>query len=146
MDQNLTKKEEIVLNLLKKRCTPLSAYALLAELRDDGFRAPLQVYRALDKLIALHLVHKLESMNSYIACCYDHHAQDGSATFTICDHCGNVVEVEDRPLAQAMIQLTGQLDFVLRHSTIEMRGLCHRCIVAKDPPVLRDLKRAATTE
>lgn len=127
MDKKMTKKEQIVFNLLKNRGTPLSAYAMLSELRDDGFRAPLQVYRALDKLVALHLVHKLECMNSYIACCNDHHAEDGCATFTICDQCGNVAEIEDRPLAHALTKLTDRLNFDLRHSTIEMRGLCQKC-------------------
>ncbi|HSM41507.1 MAG TPA: transcriptional repressor, partial [Afifellaceae bacterium] len=49
---------------------PLSAYDILDRLRDKGFRAPLQVYRALDKLLALGLVHRLESLNAFIACAH----------------------------------------------------------------------------
>ena len=47
----LTKNQELVLGALEKAEGPLSAYTILDALRDDGLRAPLQVYRALDKLL-----------------------------------------------------------------------------------------------
>src|SRR5690606_26549261 len=46
----LTKNQALVLNALSRAEGPLSAYTILDRLRDDGFRAPLQVYRALEKL------------------------------------------------------------------------------------------------
>ena len=47
----LTANQKLVLDALKEVGTPLSAYALLERLSRHGIRAPLQVYRALDKLI-----------------------------------------------------------------------------------------------
>ena len=46
--QNLTKNQSLVMNALSNAHQPLSAYMILDKLRDDGFRAPLQVYRALE--------------------------------------------------------------------------------------------------
>jgi hypothetical protein len=67
---------------------PLSAYTILDQLRDQGFRAPLQVYRALDKLVEFGLVHRLESLNAFVACrhpdCEDHE----TIAFMICEKCG----------------------------------------------------------
>ena len=49
---SLTKNQEMVLGALNDAKSPMSAYAILDELRDEGFRAPPQVYRALEKLVA----------------------------------------------------------------------------------------------
>ena len=50
----LTKNQTLVLKILEKANTPLSAYSLLDKLREHGFKAPPQVYRALDKLMELN--------------------------------------------------------------------------------------------
>ena len=44
----LTRNQALVLDTLTRADAPLSAYTILDQLRDDGFRAPPQVYRALD--------------------------------------------------------------------------------------------------
>ena len=64
----LTKNQQLVLTILNKADMPLSAYSILDGLREFGFKAPLQVYRALDRLIELGKVHRIESMNAFIAC------------------------------------------------------------------------------
>ena len=71
----LNNKQSLVMNLLSKSKGPLSAYQILYDLNDHGFRGPTQVYRVLDKLLELGLVHRLESMNAFVACqqekCYN---------------------------------------------------------------------------
>ena len=64
----LTNNQQTVLNLLEKSKEPLKAYAILYDTQKKGIKAPLQVYRALDKLIEIGKVHKIESKNSYMAC------------------------------------------------------------------------------
>jgi len=66
----LTKNQSLVFDILTKAEAPLSAYTILDKLRDQGFRAPLQVYRALDKLLEYGVVHRLESINSFVACAH----------------------------------------------------------------------------
>ena len=48
---DLTKNQQLVLDALCGAEGPLSAYTILDQLREQGFRAPPQVYRALDKLV-----------------------------------------------------------------------------------------------
>src|SRR3569833_2731604 len=45
---DLTRNQELVLGTLAHATGPMSAYDILDKLRDDGLRAPLQVYRALE--------------------------------------------------------------------------------------------------
>jgi len=44
----LTRNQSLVFDVLEKAEGPLSAYTILDKLSDQGFRAPMQVYRALD--------------------------------------------------------------------------------------------------
>ena len=48
--QYLTKNQQIVLNLVEKSTQPLKAYSILFNVQKKGIKAPLQVYRALDRL------------------------------------------------------------------------------------------------
>lgn len=45
----LTPNQQAVWDTLSRAEAPLGAYALLDQLKGRNFRAPLQVYRALDK-------------------------------------------------------------------------------------------------
>ena len=64
----LTKNQSAVFSALRGAGKPLGAYEILDQVRDQGFRAPLQVYRALQKLMELRLVHRIESRNAFVAC------------------------------------------------------------------------------
>lgn len=126
----LTKNQALVMGALSQSDSPLSAYTILDQLRDDGFRAPLQVYRALDKLVEFGLVHRLESLNAFVAC--RHPGCDGHQTiaFMICETCGQVNEISDTSLAERLKQLASKAGFALKKSTVELRGICSSCQAA----------------
>jgi Fur family zinc uptake transcriptional regulator len=132
MAEPLTKNQALVFSVLTRAAAPLSAYALLDQLRNDGFRAPLQVYRALDKLQESGLVHRLESLNAFIACahcddCQDHGHHHGLVAFAICDTCGQVDEFSDQQLEHRLKGWAGKSGFHAAKTTIEMRGQCASC-------------------
>ena len=124
---DLTKNQSLVMGTLSAAEGPLSAYTILDRLRGDGLRAPLQVYRALDKLVELGLVHRLESLNAFVACTHPDCDTHETVAFTICDDCGMVDEVTDDALAAQLKELAGQTEFELKRSTVELRGLCRAC-------------------
>ena len=66
--QYLTKNQQIVLALVEKSSEPLKAYSILFNVQKKGLKAPLQVYRALDKLVEIGKIHKIESRNAFVAC------------------------------------------------------------------------------
>ena len=121
----LTKNQALVLNVLTKASQPLGAYAILAELQSYGFKAPLTVYRALDQLAGMGLVHKLESLNSWTSCCGDHHAN--SPVFEICNDCGNVTEHFDKELLKSLNSMSERSGFIPDRSIIEIHGRCDDC-------------------
>lgn len=126
----LTKNQALVLAKLERHEGPLSAYQLLDLLRDDGFRAPLQVYRALARLTQAGLAHRLESLNAFVACCGDHaHHHDGAMTaFAICDQCGQVSELSDSGVSERLHDWVSKTGFSPRRAVLEFRGACADCL------------------
>ncbi|AFL52727.1 Fur family zinc uptake transcriptional regulator [Sinorhizobium fredii] len=125
----LTKNQSLVMGALAHSDGPLSAYTILDKLRDQGFRAPLQVYRALDKLLEYGLVHRLESLNAFVACScpHDHEHDHGVTAFTICEDCGQVTEFHDEAIEQRLSTLVRAQSFKTEKTTIEIRGHCKSC-------------------
>lgn len=126
----LTRNQGLVLNTLAGVKGPLSAYSILDRLRGDGFRAPLQVYRALEKLTELGLVHRLESLNAFVACRQDECSAHGSIAFAICEKCGMVSEFANDEVAHLLEDWAQMEKFELAKTTIELRGLCQDCRTA----------------
>ena len=58
--ENLTKNQKTVLDILENSSEPLKAYTILFDIQKKGIKSPLQVYRALDKLIEIGKVHKIK--------------------------------------------------------------------------------------
>lgn len=124
----LTKNQLCVFLKLETAKVPLSAYTLLDELRDDGFRAPLQVYRALEKLMEIGIVHRVETLNAFVACNETNCTKSKTIAFTICQTCGDVTELTDPALSSSLKKLAKSQGFEAKQSTIELRGLCKACI------------------
>ena len=125
----LTNKQALVMNLLGKTKGPLSAYAILDQLHDSGFRGPIQDYRALEKLMELGLVHRLESLNAFVACqqrTCDHQSKK-TIMFTICEICGSVQELVNNGLEHLVRSLEKDIDFLTNRSVIELKGICSTC-------------------
>jgi len=124
---NLTRNQELVLGALLHSEGPLSAYQILDELREEGLRAPLQIYRALDKLREKKLVHRIETLNAFVACsCHAEHAGE-TVAFAICEACGKVEEFSDEALQKSIAAWTRAHDFVPARTTLEIKGLCAAC-------------------
>ncbi|MBB4103462.1 Fur family transcriptional regulator [Allorhizobium borbori] len=125
----LTKNQDLVLGVLKRSDAPLSAYVILDKLRDNGFRAPLQVYRALDKLLEKGLIHRLESLNAFVACAHSGESccSHGTVAFAICNACGHVMEFHDHTVDHRLADWTKARGFKPEKTTIEIRGLCASC-------------------
>lgn len=125
--EDLTKNQLLVMGALTKSDGPLSAYAILDQLRDRGFRAPQQVYRALEKLVEFDLVHRLESLNAFVACRHPGREDHDTLAFMICETCGQVSEITDSSLADRLKHVAGAARFALNKMTIELRGICSDC-------------------
>jgi Fur family zinc uptake transcriptional regulator len=126
----LTRNQAFVFETLQNAKAPMSAYTILDELRADGFRAPLQVYRALDKLVEMGLVHRLESLNAFVACDHPEGDPHGAIAFAICEDCGRVDEFADDEIVQRLGNWAKAEKFRLDKTIIELRGTCATCAAA----------------
>lgn len=122
----LTPNQKLVWDALLAAATPLGAYALLEQLKGGTMKAPLQVYRALDKLVAMGMVHRIESLNAFVACAH-HHSTPGPTAFAICDNCGQVEEFTETGIGRGVSRWSKHSDFEPSRITVELRGLCGQC-------------------
>ncbi|WP_349975462.1 Fur family transcriptional regulator [Pseudomonas sp. WHRI 8519] len=123
----LTSNQQRVLTALRQADKPLSAYAILDSLRNEGVRAPTQIYRALGHLAEQGLIHRLESLNAYVSCTCPGQCEAGFRAFAICDSCGHVDEFNVPHLSQALGLWMKQNVFSLCSSVIELHGQCALC-------------------
>ena len=135
-----------IMGALNDASRPMSAYDLLDKLRPTGVAAPLTVYRALDKLIASGKVHRIESLNAFVACRNDDHhhvpadddessaAPRRTAGFAICDRCGTVDEFVDGDLFAQLDRAMVTRGFAPHASAIEVHGLCASCSAGASDP------------
>ena len=126
-DYNLTKNQKIVFNLLQNSGEPLKAYTILENLKREGLKSPLQVYRALDKLVELGIIHKIESQNSFIACSNSNCASN--TAFTICKKCGDVKEIKNNHLFEQVSDLGKKNRLKVQRFNLEFYVDCNGCKV-----------------
>ncbi len=125
--EKLTNNQQTVLDLLEKSKEPLKAYAILFDIQKKGIKAPLQVYRALDKLIEIGKVHKIESKNSYIACEHKNCDSSTSTSFLICETCDQVAELKKKNLSEYFAKQSVQANFQYAKHNLEIYGVCEDC-------------------
>ena len=124
-NQTLTKNQRIVLNLLQDSGEPLKAYFILDSLKKEGLNSPLQVYRALDKLVELGKIHKVESLNSFIICNNSNCASN--TAFTICERCGKVKEIKNNNLTEGVNELVRENKLDITRYNLEFYVVCKSC-------------------
>lgn len=125
--EKLTRRQQQVFDAVIACSEPVTAYRLLDVLADQGFKAPPQVYRPLERLVALGLVHKIESKNAYLACQSNTVHDAGDLAYALCDSCEQVTELEI-PEILSGLKKTGQASgFVASQTRLEITGLCENC-------------------
>ena len=121
----LSKNQALVYEALNQAGKPVGAYDLLNQLIAHGLKAPLQIYRALESLIELKVVHRLESLNAWTTCCDADH--DSAPIFIICDDCGDVKEHIDTNLNRSIEDISKKSGFTAERPIVEIHGRCGDC-------------------
>lgn len=123
----LTPQRQTVLELLLAADQPLTAYAILDQLRESGPKpAPPMVYRALDFLMQHGLIHKLESIHAYLGCKHPDHPHESQ--FLVCSECGDVREIERREVAASLRSAEEATGFKTERAVVELLGTCAQCL------------------
>ena len=123
--QRLTRTRKRVLELVWQQHKPIGAYDVLEILQQETKATPPTVYRALDFLQSMGLVHRISSLNAYIGCTFPGQPHDGQ--FLICQSCQALAEINAPEINRAILQSAAQKGFEPRKKTIEIMGLCPEC-------------------
>lgn len=129
--KKLTEKRQQVLEILLHARTPLSAYELTDQFNKvmDAPILAMSVYRILDFLESVDLVHRLKSENKFMACSHlNARCQHQLSMFLICSSCNKVVEINDaNDKVKALFTQVELMGFTPSGSQLEISGLCCQC-------------------
>ena len=129
--ERFTEPRKRVLRKLLEAGGPLKAYDIIGIIDDDNRPAkPPTIYRALEFLCRLGLVHKIESDSSYFVCSHHHHceAETHVPLVMICKKCGKVFEDHISALEDIMSKAATLRGFNIQKMMIEAHGICAECI------------------
>ena len=125
--QILSKNQKIVLDIIEKEKSPLKAYSILFNVQKKGINAPQQIYRALDKLIAMGKIHKIESKNAFVACRSSDCEISKATAFSICESCEMVDEISDTKLSKYLSGFNQKKGMKFKRFNLEFFGICKKC-------------------
>jgi len=125
--ESLSKNQKIIFDFIEKAKEPLKAYSILFNVQKKGIKAPLQVYRALDKLVEIGKIHKIESRNAFIACKNSNCEVSNATIFSICNKCENVSEINNPKLSKYLTNFEDDTGMQYNKYNLEFFGLCKKC-------------------
>ena len=123
----LSKNQKIILEYIQRNKKPVKAYSILSNVQKKGINAPPQVYRALDKLIEIGKIHKVESQNSFVACKTSDCETPHATAFSICDSCDEVSEINDPKLFKYLLDFKDNSGIKFDGYNLEFFGTCKSC-------------------
>ena len=125
--ETLTRNQQIVLDIINKSSEPLKAYTILSNVQKKGIKAPPQVYRALDKLIEMGKIHKIESKNAFVACQNSSCNVSKATAFSICESCEEVTEISNSKISKYLSNFEDNTGMTYKKYNLEFFGLCKKC-------------------
>ena len=125
--QLLSKNQQIVLEIIERAKEPLKAYSILFNVQKKGINAPQQIYRALDKLIEIGKIHKIESKNAFVACKNANCEVSKATAFSICESCEKIEELNDLKLSKYLSSYSEKTGMKYKKYNLEFFGLCKKC-------------------
>ena len=125
--QILSKNQQVVLEIIEKSKEPLKAYSILYNVQRKGIKAPQQIYRALDKLIEIGKIHKIQSRNAFVACKNANCEISKATAFSICEKCENVAEINNLKLSSYLSNFKDTTGMKYNKYNLEFFGLCKKC-------------------
>ena len=120
--KSLTAIRKHVLTVLLDAGRPMTAYEVLASLEGVGSVSPPTAYRALDFLVSLGFVSRVESLNAYLA--LDLGPSDVPLAFFVCEKCGQAEEITANDAVVSLIAKADEQGFGVHHASLEVRGDC----------------------
>lgn len=114
------------MELLLLRGGSAKAYDLQEDMQArHGRVAPTTIYRALDFLIEMHLVHRVDSLNTFVIC--NASGDEHHILLIVCVSCQEVTELQDETAYRAMSRHLAATGLEFQETSIEIKGVCKSC-------------------
>lgn len=124
--QRFTEPRAAVLSIILASKKPLGAYDILKQLgKTIDNPKPPTAYRAIEFWQEHGFIHRIESMNAYVACEAGHQHQ--GSQFMICEECGDVTETHLCTLPQPLQDSALKNTFTPSRWSLEIHGVCAQC-------------------
>lgn len=130
MGERFTTPRENVLRFLLARQLPQKAYEIIENISiSDKSAKPPTIYRALDFLCRIGLVHKIESEASYFVCSHKNHCEHETHVplVLICQTCNQVIERHIHKIENLISTAANEENFKISKTLIEAHGVCADC-------------------
>ena len=128
-NRSLSKNQKLVLDFIQRNKKPVKAYSILSNVQKKGIKAPPQVYRALDRLIEMGKIHRIESQNSFVACHTSECQTPHATAFSICEVCEKISEISNSKLSKYLSNFSDNTGMKYSKYNLEFFGLCKKCTI-----------------
>jgi len=122
----ITQPRRKVLDILDQVEKPLSPYGIQKLLQEDGsYLDHVTIYRILDLLCTLKLVHRVLSVGGFMKCTLGD--KQGCHRYMICRICGDLQEFAEIKLCEMENKVAGKFGFHPEYHLTEFSGVCSNC-------------------
>lgn len=124
----LTPSRRLILSLvLQHKEDVIKAYDILDDLRKiKKTAAPPTVYRALDFLVSVGILHRADALNGYIFC--QHFHQNHVSIIVNCTSCGRIEEILAENIREQLVNFCTKNGFALEMAApVVFSGICRHC-------------------
>jgi len=129
----LTPLRTDILTIMCRFEQAISAYEILRQLKQTRPNAqPPTVYRVLEYLQEVHIIHRIASKNTYLCCIHPDLPHRGQGQLLLCKVCDQADEILNGQLSQAVTDCTKAYGFQFHDDLIEIHGTCATCTVTSE--------------
>ena len=128
----ITKPRQFVLKIFDESTVPLSAYEISDKIKEIGETGDVVgVYRSLEILEEVGLIHKVLSSGKYLKCKLDldnsEHSHNHDHHNLVCKNCGRLQEVNCMGIDLLERVVASEYAFKVEYHALEFYGLCADC-------------------
>ena len=120
------KNDQQALNVLKKHSKGLTAYSLLSELQKTRSIKPMTIYRSLNSLQKMGVVHKSNQSKTYFVCNSNTKNKHNPAV-AVCKKCEKTEELNPKIFSKLFNNIKTKEKYNFSNFEIEISTICQKC-------------------
>ena len=120
------KNDQQTLNILKKYNKGLTAYQVLSELQKTRNVKPMTIYRSLNSLQKMGVVHKSNQSKTYFVC-HGNAKDKHNPALAVCKKCEKTEELNPNIFSKLFHSIKTKEKYNFSNFEIEISTICQKC-------------------